>query len=447
VASEDVRYQALPPEEAIAYFKAKGYNLASSWDWRDVWQKEHATMFTVAKTAGFDVLKDIHAAVDDAIAQGLTLKQFAARLTPILQSKGWWGKQELPDPLTGEVKAVQLGSPRRLQIIYDTNMRMAQAAGEWARIQRTKSTSPFLFYFATLDGKTRPQHRAWHGTILPVDHPWWKTHFPPNGWRCRCDTIQLSAHDLQAMGYEVSSDPVVEMVEYYNERTDERIWIPKGIDPGFGYNPGEAALDGNAARALMGKLVDASPDMAAAQAASAKFVVPAMKRDLVDWIAPRLDALEAKEPIKTGERRVVGALPDAVLDFFKSGRAMAGGQAVELSSGAITLSEDGINHLYREAKRGSGVGLPRETIERAVDALWEPEAIYWDKSNPALLYLVDAGDGAGKLVVRVNYATRIKVPAEGGTIRRETIRTNDLWSGRLINPADMENVGMYERIK
>ena len=192
MASEDVRYQALPPEEAIAYFKAKGYNLAESWDWRDVWQKEHATMFTVAKTAGFDVLKDIHAAVDDAISQGLTLKQFQARLTPILQAKGWWGKQEPPDPLTGEVKSVQLGSPRRLQIIYDTNMRMAQAAGEWARIQRTKATSPLLRYTAILDGRTRPLHRAWEGTILPVDHPWWSTHYPPNGWRCRCSTIQLS---------------------------------------------------------------------------------------------------------------------------------------------------------------------------------------------------------------------------------------------------------------
>ncbi len=299
MASEDVRYQALPPEEAIAYFKAKGYNLAESWDWRDVWQKEHATMFTVAKTAGFDVLKDIHAAVDDTIGQGLTLKQFQARLTPILQAKGWWGRQELPDPLTGEVKAVQLGSPRRLQIIYDTNMRMAQAAGEWARIQRTKATSPFLRYTAILDGRTRPLHRAWEGTILPVDHPWWATHYPPNGWRCRCSTIQLSQHDLNAMGWEVSPDPVDEQTVYTNERTGEVTTVPMGIDPGFGYNPGQAALDGNAARALMGKLVDASPDMAAAQAASAKFVVPAMKRDLVDWISPRLDALEAKEPIKT----------------------------------------------------------------------------------------------------------------------------------------------------
>jgi SPP1 gp7 family putative phage head morphogenesis protein len=443
----NIRFQALPPEEAIAYFKAKGYNLAESWDWRDVWQKQHATAFTVAKSAGFDVLKDIQAAVQTATIQGLTFKQFSAQLTPILQAKGWWGKMEKPDPLTGEVKAVQLGSPRRLKIIYDTNMRMSHAAGEWARIQRGKRYAPYLRYTAVLDPSTRPQHRSWDGTVLPVDHPWWKTHFPPNGWHCRCSTIQLSAHDLNALGYKVSPDPVDDLTLYTNERTGETMTIPRGIDPGFAYNPGEAALDGHAARALMGKLVDASPDMAAAQAASARFVVPAMKRDLMEWIAPRLDALEAGRPIKTGERRVVGAVPDEVLEFFQAGRATANGEAVELSSGAVTLSDDGINHLYRETKRGSGVGLPRAVIERAVDALWEPEAIYWDKANPALLYLIDAGEDSGKLVVRVNYATRVKIADASGGLRRETIRTNDLWSGRVIDPGVFENVREYERIK
>ena len=442
-----VRFEALPPEEAIAYFKAKGYNLAESWDWRDVWQKQHATAFTVAKSAGFDVLKDIQAAVQDATAQGLTLKQFSDRLTPLLQAKGWWGKKELPDPLTGEVKDVQLGSPRRLKIIYDTNMRMSYAAGEWARIQRTKASAPYLRYTAILDGRTRPLHRAWDGTVLPVDHPWWRTHFPPNGWRCRCSTIQLSAHDLNALGYEVSPDPEDDLTVYTNERTGETTTVPRGIDPGFAYNPGEAALDGHAARAMMGKLVDASPDMAAAQAASARFVVPALKRDTMDWIAPRLDALEAGAPITTGERRVVGALPDEVLRFFGEGRAaITGGQAVELSSGAITLSEEGIAHLYREAKRGSGVGLGRDILERVVDALWEPEAIYWDRSNPALLYLVDAGEGHGKLVASVNYKTRIRV-SDGEAVRRETIQTNNLWSGRLLDPKVLENTREYERIK
>jgi len=92
------------------------------------------------------------------------------------------------------------------------------------------------------------------------------------------------------------------------------------------------------------------------------------------------------------------------------------------------------------------VGLSRETIARVVDALWEPEAVYWDKANPALLYLIAAGDGAGKLVVRVNHSVRMRVAAPGEELTKQTVVTNDLWSGRVIDPKDMENTGMFERI-
>ncbi|NTV80668.1 MAG: hypothetical protein HGA24_04505, partial [Candidatus Aminicenantes bacterium] len=51
---------------------------------------------------------------------------------------------------------------------------------------------------AILDGVTRPLHRAWNGTILPVDHAWWKTHFPPNGWRCRCTVRALDDSGQQS---------------------------------------------------------------------------------------------------------------------------------------------------------------------------------------------------------------------------------------------------------
>jgi len=233
-----IEFKNLPPKEAIAYFEKKGY--AIGFDWRDVWQHEHARAFTVAKAMRIDILEDIRGAVDAAIKGGLTPRQFKKNLTPILQAKGWWGKQEMADPLSGELRKVQLGSPRRLQTIFDVNMRTSYAAGKWQGIQRLKDRRPYLRYVAVMDGRTRPQHRAWHGTVLPVDHAFWKTHYPPNGWRCRCTVQQLSKRDLQRFGHKLSPDPAVQTRKWGNPRTGEIHDVPVGIDAGFDYNVGIA---------------------------------------------------------------------------------------------------------------------------------------------------------------------------------------------------------------
>lgn len=227
---------AVPPVEAVEHFRSKGYHVG--FDWRDTDAAQHLASFTVAKAMRLDILEDIREAVDEAIAEGLTFAQFQRRLEPVLRSKGWWGQQELVDPVTGERRLVQLGSPHRLRTIFDTNIRMASAHGRWTRVQRLKGVMPYLRYVAVLDARTRPEHALWHGTVLPVDHPWWRTHYPPNGWHCRCIVVQLSDHDLERYGYRVSPDPDVRQREWLNRRTGEVHQVPFGIDPGFAHNVG-----------------------------------------------------------------------------------------------------------------------------------------------------------------------------------------------------------------
>ena len=70
----------------------------------------------------------------------------------------------------------------RLRIIFDTNLRTANAAGRWSRVQRNKRLMPFLTYIQIDRPTRRDAHRPFHGVTLPVDHPFWKTHYPPNGW-------------------------------------------------------------------------------------------------------------------------------------------------------------------------------------------------------------------------------------------------------------------------
>lgn len=238
-----VELKPLPPAEAIAFFRSKG--LAQGFAWEDVWQEEHAKAFTVAKAMSREILEDIRAALDRALSEGTTLERFREELTPVLQARGWWGRQEATDPLTGVTAEVQLGSPRRLRTIFETNMRSAYQAGRWERIQRVKEAMPFLRYVAVQDSRTRPEHRAWHGTVLPVDDPWWDAHYPPCGFRCRCTVTQMNGRTLERRGFTVTEAPIrFPPRTYTNRRTGEVTTIEGGISPGFNYNVGQAYLDG-----------------------------------------------------------------------------------------------------------------------------------------------------------------------------------------------------------
>lgn len=255
-----IEIEPLAPQEAIDAFRRKGYRI--SFDWRDMEHEEHSRDFTVAKVTALDILIDIRTAMDRAIAEGTTLREFERGLTPLLQEKGWWGRQMMVDPLTGEEREVQLGSPRRLQTIYDTNLRMSYAAGRWQQIETVAARRPWLRYVAILDDRTRDQHREWHNTVLRWDDPWWDTHAPPNGWNCRCTVQQLSDADLARMGLSPSEPPASPTRGWLNRRTGEIRQVPRGVDPGFDYNVGRANV-GHMQDVATGKFDGAPPDLAA----------------------------------------------------------------------------------------------------------------------------------------------------------------------------------------
>lgn len=132
----EIELRPLPPEEAIKYFRAKGYKF--SWNWYDLWQEAHIKAFTVAKAMRQDILKDIRDALDKALSEGTTLQEFKNNLTPLLQQKGWWGRKMMGDE-EGAVE-VQLGSPHRLKTIFNVNIQTAYQAGHYKAQTRQMTT-------------------------------------------------------------------------------------------------------------------------------------------------------------------------------------------------------------------------------------------------------------------------------------------------------------------
>ena len=212
------------PDEAIDYFRGKLAIPTSRWD--QLLGDVHAKAFTVAGATQMGMLHDFQAAIDNAIATGSTLAEFRDTFDAVVEESGWSYK----------------GSRNwRSAVIFNNNVRPAYMAGRWAQYQRVKDRRPYLGYFDVGDPRVRDQHRQWNGTILPIDDTWWDTHYPPNGWNCRCYTRSFSERQLQREGLQVTKRPPSTPVERMNPHTGEIYGdVPEGIDVGWSYNVGKA---------------------------------------------------------------------------------------------------------------------------------------------------------------------------------------------------------------
>lgn len=250
----DGAYGSLPFQEQIDFFRQK-LNLPTE-SWTDIWQEQHDRSFVVAGAMQDDLLQDLRDAVDKAISQGTTLEEFRKDFDEIVNKTGW---------------TYNGGRNWRTKTIYDNNLRTSYSAGRWQQIQVVKQLRPYLRYrHKPFERYPRFDHMAWDGLILPVDHPFWPTHFPPCGWGCKCWVDSLSHHDINSRGLVVTRHDGVD--EFVRARwaqfikdgkvaandpapigmqtvivgksgpNPRSVTVPRGIDPGFGYTPGRSLL-------------------------------------------------------------------------------------------------------------------------------------------------------------------------------------------------------------
>lgn len=214
-------YGSLPFAEQIEFFRSKLHIPTERWD--DLLGAAHDQAFVVASATAADLLADLHEAALKAIVEGTTLEEFRRDFDRIVAARGWTG-------WTGE--GSEAGRAWRTEVIYSTNLRTSYAAGRWAQIQAGKADRPYLLYRHSDSALTpRPQHVAWDGLVLRVDDPFWSSHYPPNGWGCKCRVFALNDDDLADLG-KAGPDraPPVAM--------DPATGAPDGIDQGWDYAPG-----------------------------------------------------------------------------------------------------------------------------------------------------------------------------------------------------------------
>jgi SPP1 gp7 family putative phage head morphogenesis protein len=364
--------------------------------------------FTVAKMMSLDLLRDTRAAVDKALAEGQTFEQFRDGIEGRLVQAGWWGQAEMKDPVTGEMKTVQLGSPRRLRTIFRTNLQTYYAAGHWQEIQDTKASAPYLMYDAVDDDRTREEHAAWDGTILPADDPWWDTHMPPNGWNCRCGVVQLSEAQAKEAGYEPGDKaPPSKLREYTNPRSGEVSMVPEGVDPGWAYNPG-ASRTAQVTEQLVTKAAEAPADMGArVMRTLSKEEAAAFDDEHRAWVE---EVLATPKDKPRASWRVVGGLDLADLDYLSD-------RGIAPLNAAITLESRLIGGAKSTRHAEHGRALPASKWASLSRDLRNPTAVLFDVVEGGLVYLLDsAGDSqTAKVAVAVDFKV--------GKVRSNSVRT------------------------
>lgn len=203
-------FRSLPA--AVQYFRQK-VNLPTL-TWRDLWQGQHTRAFVIAGATRDALLKDMRFAVDQAIAGGESLESFRKRFDDIVGRYGW---------------TYNGGRAWRTRVIYETNLRTAYMAGKYQQLTDPDvlSRHPYWEYRHHSVIDPREQHVAWDHKVLRWDDSWWKVHYPPNGWGCKCDVAPVSAARLAAMGK--------------TEPDEAPPTVDDDVPPEWRYNVGETA--------------------------------------------------------------------------------------------------------------------------------------------------------------------------------------------------------------
>lgn len=96
-----------------------------------------------------------------------------------------------------------------LQTEYDTCIATATQSARWQQFRAQKAMFPFLRYQTAGDDSVRDEHRLLDGITKRVDDPFWRTYYPPNGWNCRCEVIQVPDSDVQETPEGTYRTPVI----------------------------------------------------------------------------------------------------------------------------------------------------------------------------------------------------------------------------------------------
>lgn len=392
--------------EAINYLKGKLPEASVKWD--DLAGPVHSKVFTVAGAIKADLVRDLHQAVVKAKEDGRTITDFRKDFDKAVAEHGW---------------AYRGQRGWRTEVIFNANMRSSAMAGRWEQLQANKERRPFLQYRTAGDSKVRPLHRMWNGQIFPVDHPFWQTHYPPNGWNCRCTVRAYSQADMDRKQLHVSPDMEIQQRDVITRDGEIKDRVPVGIDPGWDHNVGQSWI---APELALGQKLARLPRELQGVMAD-KSISPAFQKVLGDNFKAFRKAVEVgKAPANAGQ--VIGFLDGATLDALA-----AKVPSLALDSSAVIASGVDLPTASATSRPGAVRKLLADLADDLPAQLRDYQAVLWDLERQTLVVVPNSSVNRRLPTVELRPGTRTNLG--------EAVRVTELG---IQSPATLRDASRYQ---
>ncbi len=306
ISPEPVTFQ-----EAIEAFKSKVPLSADEFARLSTAAKARA--FSVARMQSADLVAQVQDSLRRAMEEGVSFRDWKAGINDLLAKRG-------VDPL----------EPWHLDTVFRQNVQSAYQAGRWKQMTEpyVLKRRPYLQYVIVRDGHARKTHADQDGKIYPKTHPYWDEWYPPNGFGCRCGTVDLSQEEVDE--------------EELKVETRSPITHP---DPGFEVNVGKGAFGDRVMEAISQDMADLVPVFSGgpAQFGRPQVIPPKAFKPAPELLPPpEVLARDLSRP----------EVQDFYRDAYRSAVGIPEGRdAVEISDvlgESIMLNMGGIDYLLRK---------------------------------------------------------------------------------------------------
>lgn len=360
-----------PFPEQLAFFRGKLGNLIPTARWDDITREAHDTGFMVAGATKAELLADLAAAVDKAIAEGTGIEAFRRDFRAAVARNGWTG-------WTGEGSV--RGEAWRVKTILRTNAYSSYSAGRFAQL----AAGNFPYWVYRHGGSEHPRlwHVAWDGLVLPPDHPFWQTHYPPSDWGCSC--YALGASSL-AQARRLGGEPDKTLPPGWDVRGAKGL-LP-GVGKGWDYAPGASVA--RTVAALAAKIEHMPAPIGAAFGASMR---PQTNQYWSRWL----------DDTRSGRSHVdgfAGVMHQDHIDALTARGQPPVSAEIYMRAGLV-VGPKARRHMIK------GDALVAATLERLPALLAHPQAVLYDERSGRLIYILNGDASAPQLAVAVNYKPR-----------------------------------------